>query len=308
MKNIILFWGLFFSIFGWGSEKIIIVSRASSLDSITVTEYFVNEGRMRLQKKYGPLGYVLLKNSTLVLYSWNKEFENYEMKIDRLGDWEFDFDTLLLGGGGAFPNLDCYVVWDKNDIEIDCDNAKRDFFLMDLRAKKCISVSTDEELSKNLSQELKDLKVLYYDANPRGAGVKKHSVLLNVFDLRNRKVRTIREFPELSDDYKVGMEYPLWGVAQWLSSEIISYMTLERTTNDTNILRLYTSYLKSPSETILLASFEFPYSIDGLDYQIFNNKVYVKNIDGIYVLTEDNIANEIYRQNNGHILGFWVEN
>ena len=93
MKNIILFWGLFFSIFGWGSEKIIIVSRASSLDSITVTEYFVNEGRMRLQKKYGPLGYVLLKNSTLVLYSWNKEFENYEMKIDRLGDWEFDFDT-----------------------------------------------------------------------------------------------------------------------------------------------------------------------------------------------------------------------
>lgn len=124
MKEMILFLGLIFSILGFAGDRIVIVGENSFYNSIFVTEYSLDKNRITPIKKYASSVYVCFEKSTLVLYTWNKETERFEMKMDKLNDWEYAFDASSFGGSGAFVNSENYVVWNKNNTEVDCDTDK----------------------------------------------------------------------------------------------------------------------------------------------------------------------------------------
>ncbi|MBO5382180.1 MAG: hypothetical protein J6A40_08895 [Bacteroides sp.] len=286
MKRIILF--IIFIASGAlarASEAIIVLTR-KDVNQYVVNYYTITNDSMFLMSKSPIINDTdaFLWNNTPVSETWDNKEKTYivsfytDCGIRKLELSEYDW-----GYSKAFSNKKTILPLILTNTEVEYDSDLMEIVLFNGINNRTNKLSIRNNQVMHIDKK-ENVYLAYFDEFPRGAGVKSKTIMLKVVDCKKRNVLLIDQIRSQHSDlsYEHGEEVFVNTNIQWLNTNEIVYMTIQKKDEGISILNLYKYSLKA-KERILYTSIYFPHSIENISFRILDDKLYISNLNRIYL-------------------------
>lgn len=307
MKKIILFILLItFGVLSRASEVIIVLTR-KDVSQYVVNSYIIkNDSTFLLSKSYHISDTdAFLWNNTPVSESWNNKEKSYivsfytDCGIRKLELLEYDW-----GYCKAFTNNKNTLSLMITNTEMENDNDLMEIVLFNKIKNKSNKLSIRNNQIMYVDKK-DNISLAYFDEFPRGAGVVDKTIMIKIIDCKNNDVLIADQIHTQNSDfsYEHGEECFVFANIQWLNTNEIAYMTMQKKEEEISILNLYKYSLKT-KERSLYKTIYFPHSIENISFQIVDDKLYISNFNRIYLLNNDELQEIIFSDN---IIDFYID-
>ncbi len=307
MKRIILFILIIASgALSRASEVMIILTR-KDVSKYIVNYYTIANDSTFLLSKSSVINDTdaFLWNNTLVSESWNNNENTYIVSF--YTDCGIRKLELSEYGGGywkTFSNKKTILPLILTNTEVEYDSDLMEIVLFNGINNRINKLSIRNNQVMHIDKK-ENVYLAYFDEFPRGAGVKSKTIMLKVVDCKKRNVLLIDQIRSQHSDlsYEHGEEVFVNTNIQWLNTNEIVYMTIQKKDEEISILNLYKYSLKA-KERILYTSIYFPHSIENISFRILDDKLYISNLNRIY-LFKNKMLNQIVCSDD--IVDFYID-
>ena len=246
-----------------------------------------------------------LWNNTPVSESWNNKEKSYivsfytDCGIRKLELLEYDW-----GYCKAFTNNKNTLSLMITNTEMENDNDLMEIVLFNKIKNKSNKLSIRNNQIMYVDKK-DNISLAYFDEFPRGAGVVDKTIMIKIIDCKNNDVLIADQIHTQNSDfsYEHGEECFVFANIQWLNTNEIAYMTMQKKEEEISILNLYKYSLKT-KERSLYKTIYFPHSIENISFQIVDDKLYISNFNRIYLLNNDELQEIIFSDN---IIDFYID-